>query len=710
MLFALALSWQMTLDDSAYSTAALRALIADAATANQRVPAGLGGYRARIQTDVALIRSAAENRERVIQAEQVAFDAVWQRTGAYAQHVIGYRSRASTYTAFSVAALPTWTVPVLYGNRLELFFGPDTALRRHETTADTAILVHPLSDDRDAVYRFSGGDTAVRIRTASRTLNVLRIWVEPRDGIARRTTAFRGEMDLDATTKHIVRLKGEVLDVGGHVRARDRVAGMLARYVGYLELVNGWYDGGYWLPSYQRIDFHVFSPIAGHEGLTLRFQSRFGTCELAGAIGGGDSLSALPRMVTLATPDSLHAFASWSGDVGALNATARRDDFEDVAGPLGASTAATRAEEHVELGPARSGDLFRYNRVEGAFTGYGVGVAVRPDLTVQASGGWAWAERTTRGSVVARWTHERSTYELGARRSLETTNDFMRPYDRSATFAAFFGGVDDFDYVDRRAVHASATTMPSRGLELELGISAARDAAVRATVGAPFHADSGPLRPNRGVREGQYLAVSAALWHHGETMRSPIAAGFGAALKYEGAAGSIAWHRVEARMRLRESWQSFTYASSLAAGVVLGPQPPPQQLFEIGGAPRLFGYAYKEFGGDRAAVAMNTLGYQLPFGQTPVRIAGSWLPALAPAVTLSLQSGWTSVSSGAVRRSLFALGVDADGRPLSRPTGRMQSTVAAGVRFLGDMLFVGAARPTTHTRPWAGVIAVNYLL
>jgi hypothetical protein len=114
-----------------YSSTALRAFVARASERNRAVPPGLAGYQATIESEMAFVAYRGDGdaaREQAVQVEQVANAARWTRDGAYEQRVIGYRAQTmgmnlSTLSYFRSA----WTVPVLYGNRLSLFFGRDTA-------------------------------------------------------------------------------------------------------------------------------------------------------------------------------------------------------------------------------------------------------------------------------------------------------------------------------------------------------------------------------------------------------------------------------------------------------------------------------------------------------------------------------------------------------------------------------------------------------
>ena len=231
--------------------------------ANRELPAGLEAYRARVESEVGLVLNltsnapgaiagtAAGSREVSGQVEQFQSDTRWDRTGAYEQHVIGYRAQMS---GPSISALTwirrSWTVPLLYGNRLAFFFGlppadslgdagRDSAVRDRSVqraASDSARLrsaVHPLAGDAGQFYRFGGGDTVARIGLTSRVVTVVRISVEPRPGVASALLLFGGELFLDAERAELIRMRGRLFSTASSrprvplaVRVMQSVAGL----------------------------------------------------------------------------------------------------------------------------------------------------------------------------------------------------------------------------------------------------------------------------------------------------------------------------------------------------------------------------------------------------------------------------------------------------------------------------------------------------
>src|SRR5262249_252093 len=145
----------------------LKALVDSAAVHNRVVPERLASYRAHIESEITVVLTRSSGTESATQIEQVASDAHWLRDGTYDQHVVGYRAQMPTLAPSAMGFMDrAWTVPVLYGNRINVMFGADTGrvARRDERSSRAFIVAHPFAEDRDSAYTFSGGDTVVILR------------------------------------------------------------------------------------------------------------------------------------------------------------------------------------------------------------------------------------------------------------------------------------------------------------------------------------------------------------------------------------------------------------------------------------------------------------------------------------------------------------------------------------------------------------------
>ena len=210
VVFAQVVSSQNAPDTGAYSSEALRGMIAMAAESNRLPPPTLRGYRSRIETETALIIRDTLGREHSAEIEQIASEGRWSRNGRYELHIIGYRSQNIGVPYSTMSIIRGWTVPTLYGERLSLgaYF---TAANRN----DTIVAVHPFAADRERFYTFSGGDTVTVLRVGSRNVPIARVRVTPNVHSDARWGVFDGEIDLDADRHQIVRMRGRFHAAGG---------------------------------------------------------------------------------------------------------------------------------------------------------------------------------------------------------------------------------------------------------------------------------------------------------------------------------------------------------------------------------------------------------------------------------------------------------------------------------------------------------------
>lgn len=709
-----------------YASPALRTQIERASLGNRIVPGSLHSYRVNLESETALLLRRSGGGEAASQIEQTASRGRWLRSGDYEQRVVGYRAQAigpniSTLSYWRQA----WTVPVLYGNRIALLFGRDTA-RARRRTAQRVFAVHPLAEDRDRIYRYEGGDTVITLQFQGRSIPIVRVRVEPREGLRERWVAFRGDLDLDASRSHLVRMRGSFVRVGGNEAWRR--GSRLATLVAYVEFVNKEVEGEYWLPAYQRIEAQAAVPFLGDERSIMRIVTRFLDYDLndttlarvaADSSGAAaDTMHTRPHRLVVASAAQLDRFAGWSASLGEITGGAHSDDFTD----LGPDVWRTAGPPRVELRAERVAELLHFSRIEGVYTGIGATVRFRdalPHARAYGSIGYGWSEQSVRGRAGMERRLGRSTWGARVGRTLDVTNDFTSPLDSGPSIFSLLSSRDDYDYVDR---YAAAITLARsygptrRGRVLRMELAAVGDRyRVPSVTRAPIFKGDSALRPNRGVLEGDYGRLVLAADYHPEVTGEFLQTGVGALLRYEGAPfGDLRYHRAEARLTTRRNWRRITLAGRLDVGAVAAGGDhalPPQQLFELGENQNLPGYGYKEFGGDRAAVLRGMAMYNVPVLRAPIRAGSIWLPSPAPALYASVQSGWTEASSPAARRALLALGArplpptadPAPGSvplPVSVPTDGIRSSVEGGVRFFGGALGVGVARPVDRAGKW----------
>jgi hypothetical protein len=703
---------------SPYSSDALRAFIATASEAN-RVPASLAGYRARVQSELSFVLHDSVGREQATQIEQLAANARWTRGGAYDLHVVGYRTQSVGAPFSALSFVDGWTVPTLYGNRLDLGFDPVTRRDSPRARRDTVSAVHPLASNRDRYYRFGGGDTVAVVRTAAGDIPVVRVRVEPVIDSTTRAALFEGDLDFDATRHALVRMRGRFL-VFRHQSGKrrpliSRLPGIVA--VAYAEFVNAQFDGEFWLPTYQRTEFQAAFASFGDSRSVFRLVSRFSDYDIEHDTlnAAGDSAApkqrARRRIVSYAPSDSLGGFGNWTTAIGTATSEVSARDFDDLAPSIWQQNGAPR----VRFFPRKFDEVFRYNRVEGAYTGASMSVAFRdaaPGVSLRTFGGWAWAEETVRGGGSVTLQRGHSWYAIRAERALALTNDFVRPFEGASAFAAILGSVDDADYVDRRLASASVSAALG-ALDRGLFTIEARVAEDRPEVRRLEHGPLGgsrAFRMNRGVDAGRYALASVSLELHPNVTGDFLHPGVGARARYEGAVGDLDWQRMELTLAARQNWKRFVFATRADGGLVVGQHLPPQTILELGRAEGLSGYSYKEFAGDRAAVVRGMVGYALPWFTAPLRLwRGYVAPGLSPGLAASVSGGWSDVSTSAAQAAISRLAVvDDDGLPRT-PLGteRVRATVDLRLTFLAGTLGFGVARPVDHAAPWRFIFTIG---
>lgn len=708
-MLALALILQIQVADSVYSTPALRDFIAKAAAGNRAPPPALAGYQAKVESELAMVLRDSIGREMVGQIEQLAANALWERNGRYDLHVVGFRSQSlgAPYSALTFTRM--YTVPTLYGNRLVFGLNDgigrtrrDTVAARKRAARDSAAgrerfrLIHPLAADRDNYYRFRGGDTVATLYVGARSIRVVRVFVEPVKQPGSNFASYVGELDFDADRHQLVRLRGRMEFVSNE---KDPAFARATGAVGaiYVEFENAEINGKYWLPNYQRTEMQVQMGIMGDVRPIYRVVSRFREYDLttnADTVVTLAEMDTIPRTrarLTFASKDSVSRYSGWVANLGDANLAVDGDDFDDLAPDVWKATGKPR----VDHWPRDFNEIARYNRVEGMFTGVATSVKFRdafPGLSARGHAGFAWSERTVRGSVSASLTRGKWLQSARAERTLASTNDFLLAFENGLSIWPVFGA-DDHDFVDRWIAAYSATRI-FRNVDraiLTNEIAFVADRPERARLGqAVFGTD--PFRPVRPSERGEYARLTTRFEWHPRVTGENLAPGFGVQISNELASGTLDYDRVDVRVAARTYWRGISFATRIDAGTVLGDPLPPQVMYELGGGLNLPSYEYKEFGGDRAAVGRAGASYQFPFLRTPMRVGPFMLPGLGPGLAAGVQSGWAEASTDAARAALSVLG--------SAPTTRVRATADYRLTFLSGALSVGMARPIDRPGKW----------
>ena len=695
-----------------YESVRLDSLVAQASRINARIPDQLNAYRARIETEMSLALVDSANQERTGQLEQIASDVRWRAEDRYDQRVVGYRSQAVGPMFSMMSIFGGWTTPTLYGNRLQLGVTPAMSARiaREKVARDTTSLtVHPLSTMRNSYYTFEGGDTAVVLYSRGRRIPVVRVRVTPSRNAKGDAILFFGDMYLDADRRQIVRMRGRLVELRNGrqtLKAGSRIPGVGG--ASFVEVENVEVDGKYWLPAYQRTEIQARIAFFGDFRAIVRIVSRFRDYRVNDSswTARAEAPPDVDHYLSFAPSDSLTHFKDWQRPLGAASTDAQYADFDDVAPEswrtVGSST--------IRFQPRALGDVLRFNRIEGLFTGLAAEHDFRdaaPGLSIRGSLGWAWSEKTARGAIGLQRSTSRTVTGLRIEKALTSTNDFQLPLSGGATTPALLGSIDDFDYLDRR----SATAFVSRKLGVQrrslvrLEIGPASDRTVEQHVSRGLYVQGDGFIPNRGIRAGNYFRSVATLDINPQVTGLFVDRGVGARIQYERADGDLNWQRVEFHTAARREIGPFQLYSRSNAGMLLG-EPAPQVMFEIGRSEGLNAYGYKEFAGDRAAIADAVLGYTFSFLRAPIRLPDELIaPGLAPGIAAGIHGAWTEISSAAAERALLELGTRTDSKtgaviPLSRATGGVRASAEVLLTFFSGALAVGMTRPIDRPGAW----------
>jgi hypothetical protein len=696
-----------------YQTPALRALVASAAAATQ-VPNGLAGYRATLESDIAVLQTDVQGREHATQLEQITSELSWSRAGALEQHVVGYRARGGlTLSALSVMRRP-WVLPTLFGDRLRLLIG-SAALEGGGGRTGT-VAIHPLAADRDAVYQFTGGDTAAVLAAGNRRITLVRVHVTPRDDPPTRLLVFRGDLFLDADRRQIVHLRGELLTVVRRSPLRHARETILRRHV-FIDVVDGEFGERYWLPTIQRVDVQLRSRLSEGFRPGFRIVTRFRDHVLdSGAVVAvrSDSGAGARGQLTFASHDSLDAFVGWQGEIGASVTGVAASDFDDVLRPpMGGDRRARVTWRSDQLS-----DVLRYDKIEGLYTGAAVvlgplgplGPISTPDsttaVTMHARVGWAWAEHAVRGSAAVRVPRGPWQYGLEARHDVVNTSDFLPPLEGPATISAFFASIDDYDYVGRTAVELGAARAFDAAATrlLRLTVGPGRDERVRNHAARGLVRLDSTFRPNRPVATGSYVREAISLSINPRVSGEYLEPGVGLGLSYERGDGGLRWQRADVALTARHNVGRVTYFARAVAAAVFGGSPP-QQLIEFGENEGMPGFGYKAFGGDRAALGRLGASYRLPYLTEPLRLR-RWLtlPGPTPALSVALQGGWADAVAPATRAALAAVGtttgIDGTATFRTMPTGHVRASATIAIDLFGGAIGLGVAHRLERGGDW----------
>ena len=702
----------------------VRALVDSAAQRN--FEARPTRVRTIAETEIAIVARRASGRYEIVSVQQQASSLDWTRDSVAQQHIIGYRAEQVGLTfAMTRAYRAGWIVPYLGGDRIQLRLADPASATKLEKALDpivrfarrflaepeTLATVHPLARDGYRFYDYPRVDT-IRERTpAGDSVDLLRIFVRQRPGVSPGTSLFNGEVDVDPRSLLIAHVRGRVeIARSGVVKVVDATSDR-GRVIALLDMWNAPEQDGFRVPVMERIDI-VTGGVAGEAAQLVRFVTHFTRREVVDPRPPPPDAPhrTLRYQVTYAPLDSQSAYSAWAMPIGIASRDAQALSLDDY------------YPDRMRLdGPPRFGfrggtsyDVFRYNKVEGLFTGLFMAWYARdalPGFSARSALGYAWSEETWRGYLGAGLRRGGWYTNAEWRRYIDPTNDFRSPFDSGGVWSPLFWSSDNYDYVDRRITRlAVEKAVTPRGTAFRLEVGAARDAeTIKHREKGMFF---GPFRPNRIVDPGDYVRTIAHVEWNPDVQADLTRERFGGVLRYERADGDLDYQRTEATLIARYDIKSVLLIGRAYGGAITGTVPT-QQLFEIGSTQNLPGYDYKAFAGDRAWIARATAAYKIPIWRSPFPfVAGFVIPAIAPELDFGLQTGMAWASDDQARDAVRRLGDkvdDATGEvlidpetnqpvPASVPTEALRATASLGFKLLSGALYAGVAMPIDATR------------
>jgi hypothetical protein len=679
--------------EEAFDSPATRALVERVIRESGEIPEGLQDFAAQVRTTMhlSLAPDSTLGGELPITVDEFASEIRWRRPNVLHQWVREHRTRALAPVPYSLGSMfeTPWVIPHLYGPTIDvLTAAPGVDNRRRAAPR----AVHPFGAQGPQFYRYVAGDT-VRIRVEEGVVTLVPITIRP------RVVAEDPSRPLLVGTFYIDTSRAAV------ARARfgfvETVRGLsIGRPGTFVEVENALWEGRYWLPFRQRREQQVTSALVGG-AVGARIVNTISNYQLN--IGWVPGTPERVRLF-LARPTAEATALLGGPEVGEDAARYDIADFADLRRL--AIEAANPNPPPIRVGWSyeRADHAFRYNRVEGAFLGLGGRIEPGDPLErrweVYGTAGWAFAEGTPRGEVVARWHLDAPRVpprgidrglSAGVYRRLRDTRVFQPTFrwDLLYTLPAVFGGADPRDYYDATGTELgfAMATGPWRG---RLTARWEQQDSVQRNTERFLFGRAEEFPPLGAVQPGTHTALEA----EGGFTRGPGAYGIGnslvATLRAEAGVGDFQVQRLVGLLSFRRARDPFTFAARLDAGHAWGAVPP-QMLFRFGATEGLSGFAVNEFGGSSVAIARSRLLIGIP-PRDPRPIARSgpfFIPPPRPAIALLGEAGWAEVSQRS-RPQLDLLG--------SRPTDGVRASVGAGLSLFDDALTIEWIRPLDDDR------------
>lgn len=629
-----------------------------------RADSGLSNYQARAGGYVYFFLDREDTRERtLVKVDQIALDIFWGEPDRTKQRIIGLRDEKRLPSNIHYHLDHLTVVQDEFGDLIRLGDGDEVR-----------DVLHPAAPGSDTLYEFRLADSlSIYLAGNPQPVRVYELQVRPRRLSA---PAFVGSVFLDRASAAIVRMSFTFTPASYVDPRLDYIR---------ISLDNALWDGRYWLPHEQKLEIRRQYPgLDFPAGAVIRGNLRIGEYEfnreLPEGFFRGAPVIAYPEGMRERFPfeEGLYAGLEQEG----LDPVPELARLRETAVRLVGQRYISGLPRLRLLAPDAS-SVLRYGRAEGLFVGAGVGYRAPGGTELSFRGGWP-AERerlftevglkhvTDRGWKAQLHLYRDRLYDLGpipgAAGAINTLyalfgRDWLDPWYADGGTARVSG-----DVRSRWLLSASATIEEHRSAAL--------------VVETPPLAQDRAFRPVRSVAEGRLIggklellrpapaATSEGWWGAASIEGGTLEGGEGPYLRPMVTAGT--------RAGRRESSAGLRVTGSV--GAALG-DPPPQRLFLLGGRATLPGYGYREFAGDRFALAQ---------AETDVEILRSWLRLRATAAV-----GWTSLDGTATPDDWRV-----------RETEGIRASAGVGVGLIYDILHVDAVRGL-NGGDWEWIVSVH---
>jgi len=707
-------------DTGAYSSPALRALVARAADSNASFPAR--SYTAHFESEIAVNKALPNRVEGISSVEQFDGTLTWGANGGD-QHSQGYRIVTTGLPLPAGYVLGSaWIAPVLYGDRFTLLSDPKQAGTTGLTPKDSLEaraenVVHPLASDRDQYYSYARGDTIEVVDAFGQSRRVVVVEVTPHSSFPTETRIFTGQLYLEVGTGALMRMRGQIYSVrppGKPLKGLKKIGNALVASASIIDFQNTPVDGVL-IPTYQSADLAILLPLTTAMGTMVRLVTVLDSVRVQGggsvALGAGTVMPVVQR--TSAPKDSLGRYRGWEDSPTDWPSRYLINDRLDVGPPrfrpTGDPVAFVRA--------PTTYDFFRFNRVEGLYLGANGTLFLRdkfPGLSLRGGVGYGFWDHEVKGGLITTLRRGPWLAEVTAERELAIVTKFRDPLDYAMGTRPLFAQ-DLYDYADRYVGQVGV----GHALEKQ------RNGIIRADFGVvrdqttPQELNTGPVGQtyyaNPVVDVGTYFRSRVSLIWREDVSSHFARPGIGAQVYLENGQGDFRYSSVNARLVGRANAAGLLFSFVGYGGAVTAPTAiPTQQLFLIGGDFTLPGYDFDQFGGSRALLLTGQVGYVLPFLKRPIPVGKKLaLPAINPNINLISYVGWTGASSiGQASLNQLGTRLNSDGQvvPYSVTTDGARGSIQLKLGIFGNFLGFGVARTLDADGNWAFVFSMSQYL